>query len=97
MEEKMGIKETMEVLIFATSVVGDLAKAKSDDGKISLWEWGQTIASNSPAALKAAEGLEKVDDEMKDLDEEEIKRLAVAGLALAKAVMGLVKSSKKPE
>ena len=90
MGEKLGIKETKEVLDFVESVLSDLKQHKSDDGKISMSEWMQTAMSNTPSAVKAFMGVDKVDDELKDLDEAEIKELALRGVSLAKAVLGLV-------
>ena len=88
-EKKHDIKETMEVLEFLTGAMKDLAKHKEDDGKISTAEWLQATMANAPAGLKAVRGIDKVDDEIKDLDHDESKVVASKGMELAQAVMSM--------
>lgn len=86
-EKKLGLKETKEVYEFLHSALGDLAEHKADDGKVSLAEWGQTAMANAPAAVKAFMGADRVDDELKDLDEAELKEVATMGVSLMNDLM----------
>lgn len=82
MGEELGLKETKEVKEFFVGLLDDLAKHKSDDGKIDTTEWLQTAMSNVPAGVKAMMGIDRVDEELKDLDEAEIREVAGYGVEL---------------
>ena len=87
---KHDIKESMEVLTFVAGTIEDLAQHKADDGKISTAEYLQTAMANAPAGITAMRGIDKIDDEIKDLDADEAKQLAAKGMELAQSVMMLL-------
>lgn len=89
-KQKHGIKESLEMFDFAIGGINDLAAKKADDGKISTAEWIQTALANAPAGIKAFVGVDKIDEELKDLDADEQKQLAAKGLELAQAVAKLM-------
>ena len=93
--KKMDIKETKEVFEFCDFFLGDLIKYKSDDGKIDLTEWGLAAVKNAPGAVTAFVGYDKIDDEIKDLDDAEKQQLAVMGISLMKKVVELVQAKKE--
>ena len=95
--EKIGIKETEEALDFSISLIEDLADHRADDGKVDLFEAGQTVASNAPAGIRAIMGADAIDDELKDLDPEEVKALMPKAVQLMRAVMALVKGPSEEE
>lgn len=68
---KIGIKETLEVIDCADSIVSDLLKHKSDDGKISVMEIGQTAVANIPETLTAIIGSNQIPSELMDIDKDE--------------------------
>ena len=80
----LDLKETKEVISFAQKVLDDLAASKNDDGKITTGEWLQAAITNAPSAVKAFMGIDRVDDELKDLDEAETKNLRLWELNLQK-------------
>ena len=82
--KKFDLKETTEVFDFCNGTLEDLYKHKTDDGKIDIGEWVETATTNAPAAVKAYVGIDKVDNELLDLDDEEIKKLAIMGGTLLK-------------
>lgn len=94
MAEKIGIKETKEVFAFAKGIVGDLAKNMADDGKISTAEWLSIAMGNAPAAVSAMMGMDRIDDELKDLDEAEVRELAALGLDLVKILVDAFQGKK---
>lgn len=94
-EKKMGLKDFNEAVDAATGVVEDLAEHRSDDGKISVLEAGQTLVENSSALVRAVMGAENIDDELKDIDAEEAKVVAAKSFKLVKAVMKLIKAEPK--
>lgn len=87
----MDVKNTLEVIGFATGLVKDLAAAKSDDGKISVVEVVSASLANASAGIAAAVDADKIGSELADLDASEIRKIAEAGIELAKAVASLVK------
>ena len=96
-EKKVGLKETLEVLAFLEGTLTDLAKSKADDGKIDYMEWAKIAVGNAPEAMKAIRGMDMLDDELKDLDEAEMRILAAGAMQLALSVVGLVKGEDEPE
>lgn len=88
------IKETSELIDAAISIVETLAEHKADDGKISAIEAAQTAMANIPAIITAVQGVDQIDEEMKDMTPEEAQILAAKGVALAKAVWSLVVGDK---
>ena len=89
-EKKMGIDETLDCMEFAESCVNQLADHKADDGKIDTSEWLQTGASLAPSLVEAVVGITSIDDELKDLDQEELKILAAKGVAITRGIIKLV-------
>jgi hypothetical protein len=86
-----GIDETLEVFDYCYSVVNDLCKGKNASGSLSVSGLIQAIAGNASEAMKAYIGSSSIDDELKDLSDEEIKVLAAKGIDLAKRLLDLVK------
>jgi len=89
-EEKKGIEETLDVLEFLTDCIESLAEAKKNDGKIDLAEWAKAGLANVPSGFSAIKGADQIDDELKDLDDEEKNKLIGSGLDLAASVMNLL-------
>lgn len=87
----MDIKNTLEVMEFANGLVKDLAAAKADDGKISVVEAVSASLANASAGIAAVMDADQIGAELSDLDAAEIKKLAEAGIELAKSVMALMK------
>lgn len=88
-DKKMGIEEIRDLLNLGESVVEDLEKHKSDDGKIDGMEITQTMVGNIPESIKAYIGYDKIDDEFKDLDSEEAMEIAKRGTAILQKLIKL--------
>lgn len=91
MEEKLDLKETLEVLDAAGLLVETAGKALAD-GKLGLSDLVhlKDLVSDFSKLSAAVKDFDKVDDELKDLDEAEIAQLAVAAMALVKKVMASI-------
>ena len=87
----MDVKNTLEVLDFAKSVLKGLAAAKADDGKISLAELAEVALDNAPEAVKAAMGASDIKNEIVGIDLDEAKAIAASGAELAQLVLALIK------
>lgn len=83
------VANTIEVLDFAIGVLNALAKAKEDDGEVSVVEVVSLSLANASSGIKAALGAQLIPAEMKDLDASEIKLLAEKSIELGKAAMAL--------
>lgn len=88
--KKLGIEESKEVLAFCDSLVDDLLRHKSDDGKIDGYEITQTLIGNLPAAVRAGTGAGEVQAELKDLSPEEQEELVGMSMVLAMKIVSLV-------
>lgn len=86
----MDVKESLELLEYAEKLVDKLVEHKSDDGKIDMGEWVDAVLSSAPEGAKAFSGVGLVPAELKDLDQEEARLLAVKGSQVAMKVMKLV-------
>lgn len=75
----MEIKESLEMIEFVDGVVDDLAAGKS---------MAQVVIENLPAGVSALMGADKIDDELKELSDEEKNEL------LSKAMPVLQKLAK---
>lgn len=94
MSNKFGIEESKDVLKFSEEVLKDLIKHKSDDGKIDGFEFAKTFISNAPKGVAAISGIQNVDDELKDLSEEEKQELVTMAMEVAKLVVELATGKK---
>lgn len=88
------IKNTAEVLDFSLHVVQAIAKAKSDDGKIDLADVFSIALGSASEAVQAVIGAKEIPAELKDLDLDEAKVLVAKSVALANAVVALLKAPK---
>lgn len=88
-----GVKESMEVLDFALSVVEELKGHMADDGKLDMMEVGQALMANVPEAVRAVLGADEVPEEVSGASEEEQKLLLEKAGKLAAAVVALVAPS----
>jgi len=88
-EKKIGIDETMDAINFAEKIVTKLAAAKADDGKIDSGEIASALISVTPAGIAAFVGSGKIDDELKDLDDEERAKIISSSLAVIKQLVGM--------
>ena len=70
----MGIKETLEVLVFVEAGLQEALKA-SADGNISLIEAIRAVPGLLPKARDAFVGIQAVKQELAELDSEEVKVL----------------------
>lgn len=95
--EKRDIKETMEVFDYANKMLDSLKEKKADDGKIDTAEIAMAFAGNLPSGIRAYMGSGDIDDELKDLDDKEMMKLAMEGSKLAKKILNLVMKSDKKE
>ena len=75
MSQKLGIKESLEMVRFAEQVIEELAKHKMDDGKITVEEIVQTLSTTASSGVKAIWGSWQIGKELADLTEEERKTL----------------------
>lgn len=86
MAEETGVVQVKEVADLIVAIVKG-AKAVGADGKIDLADLGQLVAL-APALIAAADKIDQVPAELKDLSEAEAAELGahlVAGLALESA------------
>lgn len=89
-ENKFTIKELTDVYKFADGFLGKMIAAKSDDGKISTGELVAATTTSLPAAVRAWAGKDKIDDELKDLNDEELMEVAKMSGALVNKILSLV-------
>ena len=88
-DQKLGLKETREMHQFLSGVLADFAKHKSDDGKVDAGEWLKMAGSNAPAGVRAVMGMDRIDDEIKDLDEKETQEIAAMGVDLMRQLSAI--------
>jgi hypothetical protein len=93
-ENKLKLDETKDVHAFAIKFLQQLAEHKQDDGKIDAGEWMQTAITTAPAGAKALLGVQRVDDELKDLTDDELKEVAKMGVEVMQAVLAFFMPSK---
>jgi len=105
----IGVKETLEVFDFADAVIDAVRISKANDGKVD-WRDAGNFFTPGFKLMTAITGIEKVDDELVDLDAQEIAilesritkyannpRYAVATghlLAFANEIAAIVKEDK---
>jgi hypothetical protein len=89
------IQETEHVFKFALFLLKGLDQAKKNDGSISMFEALAVVAQSLPLAIQAFQGYDKILGELKDLDQEEMQKLAVMSIELAKAIMDLLLVNQK--
>lgn len=89
MSDKHGIEETLDVVEYAGKVVDSLAQHKADDGKIDTTEIVSTIATTTPAGISALVGSGDIDDELKDLSEEEKTELLSKSMPVLLKLVGM--------
>ncbi len=108
----IGIKETQEVFDFTDAVIDAVRISKANDGKVD-WRDAGNFFTPGFKLMTAITGIEKVDDELVDLDPQEIAILesritkyaknpryaAAAGhlLAFANEIAAIVKEDKAAE
>lgn len=80
-----GIKETTDVLKFATSLLTQVAAANAD-GKLDGIEIANIAIRQMPAAIEAFSGAQNIRTELADLSDDELREIAEHGLAVALAV-----------
>jgi spore cortex formation protein SpoVR/YcgB (stage V sporulation) len=93
--EKIGTKETEEIIDFAQGLINSLAEKKADDGKISAVEALSALTENAASGAQAVWESWEATKEIKDLDKEESKRLLDKSLGVVMALVGLVIGGKK--
>lgn len=86
----MNIKETLEVLA-AVEVSCDAVVSACADGKIGLTD-ARFMFAPAKAAVVAAQGKDKVTDELKDLDEAEVAELVAKAEVLVGKVVAVVEA-----
>ena len=72
---KIGVKETMDVLVWVRELVTSLAEHASDDGKVDGFEITRTLLGSTPSAMAAFTGISEISRELKDLDLSEKERI----------------------
>ena len=90
----MGIKELEEMFTFANGLVNDIHAKKEDDGKLSLADWISVVAENVPEGVQAVIGSKEALKEAKDLDSEEMKKIAEHGIELVQNLVSLFMGKK---
>lgn len=87
-------KDTMDVIHLLNAVTKEIEENLSDDGEISKLEVLKSAFDLADETLAAIEGVENIDDEIKALEGEELKKVAGeaihAAINLAKAVQSAV-------
>jgi len=73
MDNKYGIEETLDMIAYFQSLADEMLEKKKDDGKISLGELITSLMTSAPDAFPAIIGVDKIDDELMELSEEERK------------------------
>lgn len=79
-EDKIGIEESKDVLAYSKALREKLENAKSDDGKIDTAELLSAMVTTANSAIKAMMGVGQVDDEMRDLSDEERAELVTLAM-----------------
>lgn len=90
----MDVKNTREMIKTLTELVADLAKAKSDDQRISAFEMAGIAVENYREIIDAVQDAHLVVAELKDVDTEEVKVLIEDLIDLSKAVALLFMKAK---
>lgn len=80
-EEKIGIEETMELVVAVREVVQDVI-GHMEDGKVDGFEVTRTLVGNAASIMRAMNGVGEVPAELKDLDESEKERLLGESMGL---------------
>ncbi len=75
MDPKKGIKESEDV-IKAVEVLADKLSEVLADGKVSIMEMGGLLLAEVVPAKEALEGASAIASEMRDLDQDEVAKLA---------------------
>ena len=75
-EEKMGVKESKDMLALAFSLGKVIKEAKANDGKVDAKDL-MLLMQIIPTLGPAIEGMDKIPAEIKDIDVEEAKELLV--------------------
>lgn len=95
MEQKHGIEESMDVLEFADALFLKMHEAKSDDGKISTMEVVSMMISTMPESISAASGSGDIDDELKELSQEERDLLLKKAMSVVRNAVSLFVNIEK--
>lgn len=93
-ENKFGISETKDVLDLLDMFLDEAKEALDDDGKIDMMECVEAAIQSAPKAVAAFAGIDKVDDEMKDLTKEELNELVAHVLLIVKKVVAFASSGQ---
>lgn len=90
-----GTKEVEEIFK-ALEVVGDFSAKIFADGQVNGADFIHAIdlVKNAQVFIDAADGIDKVEDELKDLDEAEMVRLFMIAYKIGKKVVAAVKLAK---
>lgn len=79
-ENKLSIKETLDVFNFLNRLLSEMAEAVEDDGKVSLMEMIEAAIQVSPMGVKALSGSGEIHLELKELSEEELNEIVAQTL-----------------
>ena len=94
MTDKYGIEDTMDVITYVQGLADEIYMAMSD-GDLDVSEVLSAIMSTAPTALNAFVGASNIDEELKDLSEDERKKVLTASLRVIQT-FGRIFSSKDP-
>lgn len=84
---KLGLKDTEEVVEAVKAIITFAGKV-FEDKKVSVADLGHFInfaTDGVPKIVAAVEGIDNIDDEFKDLDQEEVVKLAAIGYGVLMA------------
>lgn len=95
MEQKHGIEESMDVLEFADALFLKMHEAKDDDGKIGTMEVVSMMISTMPESISAVSGSGDIDDELKELSQEERDLLLKKAMSVVRNAVSLFVNIEK--
>jgi hypothetical protein len=92
-KKELGIKESLEVIAAAKLVGVNVVAAAKDGLDFSDAQYAINIAKDSEKIVEAVKDIGLVDDEVKDLSQEELLQLGMAAFDLVKSVAAANKSA----
>jgi len=86
---KIGIKETMEMVEFADYVVDKLSQALDEDGKIDIKDVMSMVLDAPDKTFSSIWGSWEIADELADLDESETLELIMKVFPVIKKIVAI--------
>lgn len=92
-KKELGIKESLEVIAAAKLVGVNVVAAAKDGIDMSDVQYAINIAKDSEKIVEAVKDVDLVDDEVKDLSQEELLQLGAAAFDMVKSIAAAAKSA----